>query len=561
MDLRSTARTWALPAGIALALGVLYYLAGPDQQTEDANRYLFSIETGWRLWDPHHLLYCPAMRLVFLAADGVGAVSRAYNVARLANALVAGAGPVLLAMVALAAGARRTVAWGAAAVLALAPAWVRYSTVVETYHAPIAIMLAGLLVWLRARERDGAGWWLGAGAAFGLAGLFHQSAALSGLALAVATLIGNGGSPRERLRRTALVCAGGGGVALAGFAAAGAALGHRTPAALLDWMRGLQGTSSIWGRWEHFAPSEMKRHAEAIGDAWLPFGRSALAGIALAVAGVAALVAARRTSLPVFAVIAAFAHAVFNVWWAPWEWEFVLLPGAWTLLAMAIAFDGALARVGEERARVAAGIAALLIIVAGGATWRQQALAHRDRLASRSVAVAFALEAVRASAGEDALLVADFAVRDALHLYADAPPVVAFEDLLEDDGPRRVRAAMAAGCNVVVDAIPPGIPMRDDRVAGTDRAVKALLRSLAEGSGIAVPAADAYPDELPMPRPIAALDRPARALAFHRDAPRSPRAAVAATMLDAVEGTLRIQLPPEDAVPLRDAMAGTTTAE
>ena len=149
-----------------LAFAVLYFLLRSVGQTPDGLSYALAARTGTDLYHPHHILYVPVTRFLFLLTG-----SR--------DAILAGVLHNLIWMVALGFGAWRlalNLRWSHAAALLAACALLAsrgvlfYSTHVETYLPALACLTLFTATWFKPQRSD-----LEASAWLALAVLYHQT--------------------------------------------------------------------------------------------------------------------------------------------------------------------------------------------------------------------------------------------------------------------------------------------------------------------------------------------------------------------------------------------------
>jgi len=153
----------------------LAVLPGNHSEAEDAFEYSRLIEAGQgaRLFHPHHLLYLPAQKAVFHAAQMLGYGGRSYYVARAVSMLSGAAALVLFFLIALRLGGTSDGRLPLMATLGLlfSYGFVRYACEVEIYLPAMVLALAAIHSALRAETSRT---WFVAGIVFSsLAVLMH----------------------------------------------------------------------------------------------------------------------------------------------------------------------------------------------------------------------------------------------------------------------------------------------------------------------------------------------------------------------------------------------------
>jgi len=145
-------------------------------QTGDSLNYAHSIKTGTDLFHPHHLLFNPIIRLLFVITSSSGRNADVIAVAQIHNVLWAIA--AILAMFLVVRHVMKSVAWGAAAAcfLLVTKGFWMYSTQVQVYVPALACLaiLTALLI-LQARFVRTVPGMLVVSLVFSLSIFFHQS--------------------------------------------------------------------------------------------------------------------------------------------------------------------------------------------------------------------------------------------------------------------------------------------------------------------------------------------------------------------------------------------------
>jgi hypothetical protein len=180
----------AVAGALALLSFGLLFATRSAQQLRDSLVYAYSAQTGTELWHPHHLIYSPAVRLVWRAMQSVCAECDAVLAGQLHNALW-----VVLGVAAFFLLTRRIapLAWAiAAALLLLAGRGTWELATQTTMYAPSAALLTLLAALLLPPERMNRKRMLTLALVLALAVLYHQSNVLFVLPLAVFLLAERG---------------------------------------------------------------------------------------------------------------------------------------------------------------------------------------------------------------------------------------------------------------------------------------------------------------------------------------------------------------------------------
>lgn len=170
---------WLVP--ILLAAGSFFLLYGfrAAAQTGDSLNYAYSIKTGTDLFHPHHLLFNPIIRLLFVFFSSSGRTADVIAVAQIHNILWAIT--AILAIYFLIRYLMKSIAWGAAAacLLLVTKGFWTYSTQVQVYVPAMGCLavLTALLI-LRAEFVRTVPGMLAVSLLFSLSIFFHQSSIL-----------------------------------------------------------------------------------------------------------------------------------------------------------------------------------------------------------------------------------------------------------------------------------------------------------------------------------------------------------------------------------------------
>ena len=224
---------WILGVALGLAAFVLYLSARNVFYGFDSLFYAEAVESGTaeRLLHPHHLLYNPICWLAYAGARLLGYGGRALAPMHVVNAAAGGAGAAFMFALCRGVGARRWPALWAGAALATAAAYWENAAGVEVYTLGTAGALAALSAATRVPSRGMKAAAL-AGAAAAGAALAHQL----NLLLAPAAFIYVLTTGNARRGKTLAFAAGYAATFIVGYVAVPAALlGLETPRAYADW--------------------------------------------------------------------------------------------------------------------------------------------------------------------------------------------------------------------------------------------------------------------------------------------------------------------------------------
>jgi len=420
-----------------LVLAAVLFLLRSAGQSPDGLSYAAAVRDGVGMFHPHHLLYVPVTRVLYLLLGG-------------RDPLVAGTIHNLAWLVVLGIGARRLArelgwspgaAWLAATVLLASRGVVFHATHVETYLPALACLAMFTAAWFAPGRRGPAAVWLA------LAVLYHQTNVL----VVVPALAAS----EDRRRDLLAVVLPAGTVVLALYV-----IGWRLEAGdagFFAWLTSYaRADVPAWGSFGHFGFGGLRDAGANQLRMLLPVP-AGLAGPGAAAlwCGIAALTAhhvrrSTRTGIRRYGLVFLAVYLVFFVWWIPSDADFflaTLLP-LWWLALIALDDLG-----GRWRGRWWAGPAALLL--AGNlvfTAWR----AHRDP--GPAHAAALALDRV---APRGAMLVVGYATQQELLYYTPR------RDVWEGDalGTSAVRSGET-------------LPDRDEIVVGAD-----YLRTIATRRG------------------------------------------------------------------------------
>lgn len=446
-----------LDAAIATALGaftaVLLLATRAQQLSGDSLAYAVAIRSGTGLFHPHHLLFSPIVRALYLPLaalhDGFDAilVAQLHNVAWAVVAVVS-----VYAIVAKMQGSRPLAAAAALGLLACR-GFAVFATEVEVY-VPAAGCAALLLLSLL--RGAGAG---RIGLLLALLVFYHQSNVLFSLPLLV-FLAWNGERPRIRAGLRAVALAG--TLALAGYVMAYLSAGG-SPGFVEYTLRYavVEGFSPKWGTAEHVGGGGVAALFDS--QAW-NLVQTQPAGAARAAVRIflTALVAysvwriARRPRDEAYRaalVLWLLVYGAFFLWWLPDEHEFFVV----TLVPIVLLVAKALGTQGKGL------VAAGLLFASVAVLLPRQVLgsllpAHRTRGAAYEIAREYA------AAAPDCIQLNGRQVIQALRYYFDLEPEatvnikLARRCFVRTDAESTVEPLPAARCVAVPlsEALPPG---------------------------------------------------------------------------------------------------------
>ena len=302
------------------------------RQTGDSLSYAISIETGERLFHPHHLLFSPIVRLVYLVLQAVAPAVDAVLAGQIHNAVWAAAGVVGLYFISFRISGSVPFSVGAASLLLAAQGYLMYASQVEVYVAATAclILLVALLAgrWPE-RYAPSLDWILAA--LLALAVLYHQANVLFCAPLALFFLWNRG---RETVVRGLRVILFAGGAVLALYAVV--YLVDDAPHSVTGFfefcLRYTQSERS-WGSWDHYGSTGMTDLLRAqLWDGMLTSGSTRVVTAFGGLLGVATLWNAIRAfrlgpsgSLRALLVAWLVAYHGFLLWWVPGWREFLVI--------------------------------------------------------------------------------------------------------------------------------------------------------------------------------------------------------------------------------------------
>lgn len=310
---------------MGLAFAVLYFLLRSVGQTPDGLSYARAIREGVEMYHPHHLLYVPVGRFLFLVTGG-------------RDAILAGVLQNLIWLVALGFGAWRLAGllrWSHGATLLAVGALLAsrgvlfYATHVETYLPALACLALFAATWFKPHRSD-----LEAAAWLTLAVLYHQTNAMLVVPLLVTS---------QRRRQDLLqVVLPAGAMALT-LSVIGWRLGE-TNSGFVPWLLTYaRADVPAWGSLAHFSPAGIQALGLSQLRQVLPvpeaFGMGAAAVLLTLLAWFTAhhLRQSRWRQERRFALIFLGVYLLFFLWWIPSDPDFflaTLLPLWWLALLL-----------------------------------------------------------------------------------------------------------------------------------------------------------------------------------------------------------------------------------
>jgi len=310
---------------MGLAFAVLYFLLRSAGQTPDGLSYALAIREGADMYHPHHLLYVPVSRFLFLVTGG-------------RDAILAGVLHNLIWLMALGFGAWRLAGllrWSHGATLLAAGALLAsrgvlfYATHVETYLPALACLTLFTATWFKPQRSD-----LEAAAWLALAVLYHQTNVM----LVVPMLVT---SDRRRRDFSRVVVPAGALVLILSV------VGWRLEAVgtgfgpwLLTYAR---ADVPAWGSLAHFSVAGVKELGLSQLRQILPVPEAIAGGEAVALVAILAGLTAHhlrqshRRQQRLFALIFLWVYLLFFLWWIPSDPDFflaTLLPLWWLALLL-----------------------------------------------------------------------------------------------------------------------------------------------------------------------------------------------------------------------------------
>ncbi len=389
-----------------LAFAVVYFLLRSVGQTPDGLSYALAVRDGIDLYHPHHLLYVPVTRFLFLLTGGH-------------DAILAGVLHNLIWLVVLAFGAWRLAGqlrWtpGAAMLAAVALLASRgvlfYATHVETYLPALACLVMFVAVWFRPQHRN-----LVAAVWLALAVLYHQTNVLL-----VVPLLVTSEHRRQDFLRVVLPA----GVAVMGLYFVGWRL-VGSGVELFSWLfTYAQADVPAWGNAGHFSGLGLLTMGASQLRMVLPVPTSyQFVGGGFMLAGLVWLVGwhlrrrdhqrERRFALVYLAV-----YLPFFLWWIPSDADFflaTLLPLWWLLLLL-------IADLGERRQGRWLAVPVALLLV--GNLWFTARPFHADAGPSHAQAMA-----LHQATDRQTPLVVGYGVQQELLDYTDRQDVFEGDEL------------------------------------------------------------------------------------------------------------------------------------
>ncbi len=224
-------KTFILGILAVLLLAAAYAATSPAHrlEAEDAYEYAWQVDTAASfrdspLWHPHHLVYLPAVRILYSALHSARAADQSYPLMCVLSALSAAWSAVGVFLIMRMAGSSRGWAALISAGLAVSYGWWRYAWEAEIYAPAGALAITAVLLALQPRK-NGA---MASAIVGALATLIHVQAGIAAF-IAIPVFLWRSGRIRDARRHIllcgALVVAAYGAAVWAGAWPAGAARG------------------------------------------------------------------------------------------------------------------------------------------------------------------------------------------------------------------------------------------------------------------------------------------------------------------------------------------------
>lgn len=310
------------PAILTQGLFLAYALATTHHFTEDSVTYVReALVGGASSFHPHHLLYHGVMALVVRAlAFGPADVESSMRAMQWANICFSTAAVLVFYQVCRTLGASLGAAAAFALLFGLASGFFEFSSQVEVYNITCLFLCVAALGMADSTARPGRRLLVGAGYYFAMC--FHQVAVFLGVAI----WIDEWGRGTGRARWAGLLRSLGLplGAIGASYTGVGLALGHRTPAALWEWIT-RYAQAPFWGLGRLNAAT-VRELTVGIGKALVDVTHLPKWILAAAVLALGAFVGLRWPVRPrtkarqrfMLALLAwLMAYGLFMAWWTP----------------------------------------------------------------------------------------------------------------------------------------------------------------------------------------------------------------------------------------------------
>jgi len=374
----SSARSdWCISSLLVLLTCALYLVFRSAQQSGDYLSYAYAIRTGKALFHPHHVLFSPVVRGLYLTALQFNLSFDAVFVGQLHNILWAAVAIVALyhtLRVILSSRARALTA--AIVFFASIGVW-SGSTQAEVYvPATACLSLAALLLVSGYGRRWSATRLLSLSVLYALAVLYHQSNVIFALPLAAALL--NGDATRKIGKTTAVLCLSGVLVLIVYVLAYTSAASQATVEGFFRFcLAYTDHPNPAWGTTAHFSPAGvallLKSQLRSVvyvppGSSWPVLAAIAVFGLLLAGVVVHAVGRVWRVrtyrGFRISLIAWLLSYYFFFLWWLPGRSEFFVmtLPPLLMLTSMTLKdLSGHVGRSWLRRVLLAATAGALLI--------------------------------------------------------------------------------------------------------------------------------------------------------------------------------------------------------
>ena len=369
-----------------LAVGLFFLLYGfrAAAQTGDSLNYAQSIKTGSELFHPHHLLFNPIIRFLFVLVSHLGGTIDVITVAQIHNILWAGA--AILAMFLVVRHLLKSACWGAfaAVLLLLTKGFWAYSTQVQVY-VPATGCLAIITALLILRDKfvrtfSGV---LMVSLVFSLSIFYHQASIF--FAIPMGFLLMADENRRDRKTLPIILSLSGCIVLLAYVLAFLSIAGGKTLSAFVrfclsyvfypnpDW--GTLKNVSLKGV-GHVVLSQAKNFIFFPREWYVP----AAAGLAACLSGLGIwhalqiLKKANDAKIRIFSWLWLLPVLVFLLWYEPGAYELMIVTILPIQLLVFIALNDIRTAMKSSARRVMAGAGVLFILVLGGINFRRAIL-------------------------------------------------------------------------------------------------------------------------------------------------------------------------------------------
>jgi hypothetical protein len=323
---------------LLVLLTLSYLLIGAsEEQTGDSLAYAYSIETGDDLFHPHHILFAPVTRVLYLGAQQLFPSVDAITVAQVRNTLWATVAVTVLFIIVWLLTASQALALMAALFLLVSNGLIVYATQAEVYVAASGCLSLVALILLRGTQQ---GWTIRGlvllALFFALSVLYHQTNVLAVLPIAFA-VVATG--QRGGLQRLIMVLGLSGIGVLAFYLVAFAGSGEPLEIGrfITFCLSYTYHPNPAWGTVSHFSPQgvALLLKSQLRNIVYLPPGTSgvvvpAIACFGLLLAGTCACMIRQairmrlHRAFRLFLLLWLAVMYLFFLWWLPGEDEFFI---------------------------------------------------------------------------------------------------------------------------------------------------------------------------------------------------------------------------------------------